>query len=111
MSIQKERTVETWRERIIPWCVNRICSLFGWRMLLLSIARVSHHGEVMELEEMRLIRSSGTQRYPSHPLTTALFAGLMEMQMNHLRELQAEQREQRAKPPAQPQVQKEEVVN
>jgi hypothetical protein len=92
-----EREPKTFSEKYIPRIVNWVCKLLGWRMLLLSIVKTKGHPDDpnVELKEMRTIRSAGTQRYPSHPITQALFASLMELQMNHLRELQNEQRAQR----------------
>jgi hypothetical protein len=95
MPMQPERSAETFREKFIPRVVGWFCKRLGFRMLLLGIAKVGNvdgDPEHVEIKELRLIRSSGTQRFPNHPLTQALFAALMELQMKHLRELRAEVR-------------------
>ena len=88
-----ERKPETLKERFIPRAVAWFLGLFGYKMLLLGFVKLQATGKGDEatISEMRLIRNQGTQKYPSDPVTTQLFASLMELQMNHLRELRAEQ--------------------
>jgi hypothetical protein len=90
-----ERKALTFRERFIPKVVDGICRLLGMKMLLLGIVKLKAVKDpkrpgVVEMTEMRLIRNAGLQRYPSDPVTQELFKALMELQMNHLRELRAE---------------------
>jgi len=90
-----ERKALTFRERFIPKVVDGICRLLGMKMLLLGIVKLKAVNDpkrpgVVEMTEMRLIRNAGLQRYPSDPVTVELFKALMELQMNHLRELRAE---------------------
>lgn len=92
-----ERKALTFRERFIPKVVDGICRLLGMKMLLLGIVKLKAVKDpkrpgVVEMTEMRLIRNAGLQRYPSDPVTQELFKALMELQMNHLRELRAEVR-------------------
>lgn len=90
-----EKKAVTLRERFMPKVVSWFLGLFGYKMLLLGFVKlkaVKDKPGTVEMTEMRLIRNAGTQNYPSDPVTLMLFKSLMELQMNHLRELRAEVR-------------------
>jgi hypothetical protein len=92
MSMLEKKAV-TFRERFMPKVVSWFLGLFGYKMLLLGFVKlraVKDSPGVLEMTEMRLIRAAGTQNFPSDPVTQLLFKSLMELQMNHLRELRAE---------------------